>query len=165
MLLCCVVDVHKHKSKRNSPDTTMTLIAASDVVQFVRNGLSCVKDWQIGPSWLHDPEVTAQYYEFPEPLNKTTPLEVIVSPFQLYPFIFLTKAGFVMFLHSLKKVRRVQNLLDARTNQRRNSNPKTADQNDEQAMRLVEAKLIKDGNRATRDVFVGTQLCFTGICL
>lgn len=129
----------------------------NDLVQFVRNGLSCVKDLKIGPEWVHDPGVTAKFYEFPEPLNKTTPLEALVSPFQLYPFIFLTKAGLEMSFHSWKKVGRIQSLLDSHPT-------KNVSKKDEAAAQLVEAKLIKDGKRASRDIFVGSQLFFTGIC-
>jgi len=132
----------------------------SDYVQFFRNLLCCVKDWQIGPDFLHDPSVTAQYYEFPEPLNKTTPLEFFISWLQFYPFIFLTKAGFDMVLSAIKTVRRIEALLEIQTLKRVSSSP--IEKNNEIATRLVNAKLIKDGKQAIKNLIIGIQLFFIG---
>jgi hypothetical protein len=53
------------------------------IVQLIRNFLCCIKDWQLfSDTWLYDPKVTQQYYDFPEPLNKTTPLEAMISVVQ-----------------------------------------------------------------------------------
>jgi hypothetical protein len=50
------------------------------IVQLIRNFLCCIKDWHLfSDTWLYDPKVTQQYYDFPEPLNKTTPLEAMIS--------------------------------------------------------------------------------------
>lgn len=158
----------------------------NDYVQFARNFLCCVKDWEIGPSFLYDPNVTAKYYDFPEPLNKTTPLEFCIAWLQLYPFIFLTKAGFTMviqgeifilyctccivciFSHNgchgtatgIRTVYRVEEFLKDRPKRVSSS---ASEKNDEIAQRLVTAKLVKDGKQAVKDALIGFQLLFIGL--
>lgn len=131
----------------------------NDYVQLARNALCCLKDWDIGPRFLFDPEVTAQYYDFPEPLNKTTPLEFFISWLQFYPFIFLTKAGYQMTLGAIQRSRRIQFLLEQRPKKVSSSAIET---NDEIAQRLVTAKLIKDGKAAIKELIIGIQLFFIG---
>lgn len=131
----------------------------NDLVQLARNALCCIKDWELGPSFLYDPDVVALYYEFPEPLNKTSPIEFAISIFQFYPFIFLTKAGYDMTLGAIQTSRRIQALLEQRPKSISSSAIET---NDEIAQRLVTAKLIKDGKKAIKDLIIGLQLFFIG---
>lgn len=132
----------------------------NDYVQFARNLLCCVKDWQVGPAWLHDPNVTALYYDFPEPLNKTTPLEFWISWLQLYPFIFLTQAGYTMVTQGIGIVYRVEAFVKDRPKKVSSS---AIEKNEEIAQRLVTAKLVKDGKQAIKDIIVGVQLLFIGL--
>lgn len=130
----------------------------NDYVQFARNFLCCMKDWGIGPKFLYDAEVTALYYDFPEPLNKTTPLEFCISLLQFYPFIFLTKAGYSMCSQGVRTVYRVEELLKGRS-----ASLSISEKNDEAAEHLITAKLQKDGRQALKDIIIGIQLLFIGI--
>jgi len=119
-----------------------------------------MKDWELGPKFLYDPNVTAQYYAFPEPMNKTTPLEFAISWLQFYPFIFCTKSGFEMTVGAIRTSRRIQALLEERPRTVRSSAIET---NEEIAQRLVNAKLIKDGRQAIKELIIGIQLFFIGV--
>jgi len=132
----------------------------NDYVQFTRNLLCCMKDWEVGPAFLYDPNVTAAYYAFPAPLDKTTPLEFCISWLQLYPFIFLTKAGYIMVTQGIGTVYRVEEFLKDRPKKVSSS---AIEKNDEIAQRLVTAKLVKDGKQAIKDIIIGIQLLFIGI--
>ncbi|CAB9498400.1 expressed unknown protein [Seminavis robusta] len=132
----------------------------NDYVQFARNLLCCVKDLEVGPRFLYDHNVTAQYYEFPPPLDKTTPLEFFISWLQLYPFIFLSKAGLSMIFNGIKTVNRVQKLLENRP-KKVSSSP--IEKNDEIASRLVTARLVQDGKAAIKEMIIGVQCFFIGL--
>ena len=83
------------------------------VVQLVRNFLCCMKDLEVFPtSFLHDANVTAQFYHFPAPLDQTTPLEFAISWCQFYPFVFLTKAGIGMTINGMRTAHKCSNLLE-----------------------------------------------------
>lgn len=36
-----------------------------DYVQFFRNLLCCLKDWELGPTFLYNSTITNEYYDFP----------------------------------------------------------------------------------------------------
>jgi hypothetical protein len=117
-------------------------------------------DLDAGPRFLFDANVTAHYYEFPEPLNKTTPLEFCISWLQLYPFIFLSKAGVTMVMDAVRTVNRVEKLMNIFP-KRVSSSP--IEKNDEIAQRLVAARLTKDGKKALKAMIIGIQLFFIGL--
>ena len=118
------------------------------------------KDLDVGPRFLFDANVTAHYYEFPEPLNKTTPLEFCISWLQFYPFLFLSKAGLTAVLDSVRTVHRVEKLMNQYP-KRVSSSP--IEKNDEIAQRLVAAKLVKDGKKAIKSMIVGILVLFIGL--
>jgi hypothetical protein len=135
-------------------------MSLSDYVQFFRNLLCCVKDLDAGPRFLFDANVTVHYYEFPEPLNKTTPLEFCISWLQLYPFIFLSKAGVVMMMDAVRTVHRVEKIMYICP---KGVSSSPIEKNDEIGQRLVAAKLMKDGKQAIKAMIIGTQLFFIGL--
>lgn len=124
------------------------------IVQLIRNGLCCIKDLDLFREtvpFLYDPKVTASYLgTFPEPLDQTTPLEVMISIAQFYAFVSCVRSGFNMLMTSLGKVQRIQRLIDTRT-------PSKTD-----ADRLINASLVKEGNYATRSALIGLLVAFIG---
>ncbi|GAX24802.1 hypothetical protein FisN_18Lh115 [Fistulifera solaris] len=121
------------------------------VVQFIRNGLCCIKDLGLlKDTFLYDPSITAQYYKFPEPLNKTTPLEVFIAITQFYAFWFTAKGGLNLMFTSSGKIKRIERLMESRP-------PVKTD-----ADRLINASLVKEGMHAIRSMFVGLLLFFLG---
>lgn len=122
------------------------------VVQLLRNGFCCIKDLDLFQStFLWDANVTAQYYDFPEPLNKTTPLEAIISVLQLYVVLTGSIAGWNMFFKSFGKIRRIERLMDTRQAVRTPADS------------IVNASLIKEGMLALRSIFVGQNIFFISV--
>eukprot|EP00538_Stauroneis_constricta_P011506 CAMPEP_0119545582 /NCGR_PEP_ID=MMETSP1352-20130426/288_1 /TAXON_ID=265584 /ORGANISM="Stauroneis constricta, Strain CCMP1120" /LENGTH=365 /DNA_ID=CAMNT_0007590147 /DNA_START=59 /DNA_END=1156 /DNA_ORIENTATION=- len=121
------------------------------VVQLLRNALCCVKDLQLfSDTFIHDANRTNEYLVgLPEPLNKTTPLEVIISVTQLYACISTTKAGWRLLTTSIGKLQRIKRLTEQR------ESPKTA------ADRIINESLLKEAKYAFRSTFVG--VCVTPI--
>lgn len=121
------------------------------VVQFLRNGLCCIKDLGLfNDSFLYDPSYTARYYEFPKPLDKTTPLEVLIGITQFYAFWFTAKNGYNLVISSYGKIKRIERLMGSRP-------PVKTD-----ADRLINASLVKEGMYAIRSMFIGVLLFFLG---
>lgn len=122
------------------------------VVQFIRNGLCCIKDLGLlSDSFLYDPSYTAQYYEFPAPLNKTTPLEVLIAITQFYAFWYTAKNGWNLLVTSYGKIKRIERLMESRP-------PVKTD-----ADRLINASLVKEGMYAIRSMLIGVLLFFIGL--
>jgi hypothetical protein len=122
------------------------------VVQLIRNGLCCIKDLGLlQSSVLWDASYTATYYDFPEPLNKATPLEVLISLAQLYAFFSTSTQGWKMLTSSYGKIGRINRLIDARGPVKTEAN------------RLVNASLIKEMKFAIRSLFIGTLVMFIGL--
>jgi hypothetical protein len=123
------------------------------IVQLYRNGICCVKDLGLFPSsFLYDPLVTASYYEFPSPLNKTHPMDALISLGQAYAFFSTTQQGWKMMTHSYGKINRINRLLETR-----GGPVKT------QADRLVNASLLKEMSFAIRSLFIGVNVFFIGL--
>jgi hypothetical protein len=123
------------------------------IVQLVRNGLCCIKDLDLlkNSTSLYDASAVGMYYDFPEPLNKTTPLEALISICQLYAFFSVTIEGYKLLSSSLGKLRRVERIIETR-------HPVKTD-----ADRLVNASLVKEGMAALRGLFVGQNVLFIGV--
>jgi len=123
------------------------------IVQFLRNALCCIKDLGLlQDTFLWDNQVTLQYYDLPEPLNKTMPLEVFISIFQAYAFCSASTSGYSLMIHSIGKLRRIRRL------QRTQS---SLPQND--AARLVQASLMNEAKFAMRSILVGILVFLIGI--
>jgi hypothetical protein len=124
------------------------------IVQFVRNFLCCIKDWKIlSDSWLYDANVTAQYYDLPEPMNQTTPLEAMISTVQLYVVWSGVPESWKLFWMSYGKLNRIYRLMK-KTQQ-------SLVKND--ADRLINASLKKEAVMALRSMFVGFNVFFISI--
>jgi hypothetical protein len=124
------------------------------VVQLLRNGLCCIKDLGLlTDTFLWDPNVTLRYYDLPEPLHKTTPLEVLISIWQLYALLSTTTSGWKMFWSSIGKYRRVVRLLTKRASNVIAFSP---------ADRFIDASLIKEAKFALRSIYIGLNVFFIG---
>jgi hypothetical protein len=122
------------------------------IVQLYRNGLCCIKDLGLFPSsFLMDSNYTATFYNFPEPLNKTHPLDALISLGQLYAFFSTTKAGWKMMTYSYGKISRINRLFDVR-------GPVKS-----QADRLVQESLVKEMMFAIRSLFIGFNVFSIGL--
>ena len=125
------------------------------VVQFLRNFGSCVKDLSLFqhsfPS-LYDPSITALFLTLPEPMDQTTPLDVLLSLTQFYAFYSTTKAGWTLITTSLGKLHRIRRLVDTR------DKPTTTQD------RIVNESLLKEANMAIRSIFIGVLVMPIGIC-
>eukprot|EP00568_Trieres_chinensis_P000216 CAMPEP_0183304218 /NCGR_PEP_ID=MMETSP0160_2-20130417/9382_1 /TAXON_ID=2839 ORGANISM="Odontella Sinensis, Strain Grunow 1884" /NCGR_SAMPLE_ID=MMETSP0160_2 /ASSEMBLY_ACC=CAM_ASM_000250 /LENGTH=379 /DNA_ID=CAMNT_0025467227 /DNA_START=131 /DNA_END=1270 /DNA_ORIENTATION=- len=124
-------------------------------VQMVRNALCCVKDLNLfSGTILHDPSHTAEFYKFPEPLDQTTPLEVLIAITQFYAFVSVSQSGFHLITSSgLAKLRRVTRLAEMRPKAQKNS---VVD-------RIVNESLALEGSAAVRSVWVGVNVLAIGI--
>jgi len=123
-------------------------------VQLIRNGLCCIKDLD----WfrdtfpvLYDSGVLPQYYDLPEPYNKTTPLEALIGLTQFYAFSSNSRSGWKLLHTSYGKLVRVQRLLE--------SLPVAKTDSD----RLIRASLIKEAMYALRSMFIGFLVLSIGI--
>lgn len=122
------------------------------IVQLYRNGICCVKDLGLFPdSFLWDPLYTATYYDFPAPLNKTSPADALISLGQAYAFFSTTAQGWKMMTHSYGKIGRINRLLNTRGSVK------------SQADRIVNASLIKEMSFAIRSLFIGVNVFFIGL--
>lgn len=119
------------------------------VVQLIRNGLCCIKDFDLlNDTWLYDANVTNHYYDFPEPMNKTTPLEAMISVNQFYVVWSGVPGSWTMFWTSLGKLNRIYRLMEA-------TETATTDTD-----RLINASLIKEARMALRSMFVAFNVFF-----
>lgn len=125
------------------------------VVQLIRNALCCVKDLELfrdSLPFIWDPSMTAKYIGIlPDPLNKTTPLEVIISITQFYVVVTASRSGWAMLTTSFGKLRRIDRLLVLRK-------PSKTD-----ADRLINASLVKEAKYAFRSTFIGLLVSLIGV--
>lgn len=128
------------------------------VVQFIRNALCCVKDLHLfESSFVHDSAYTEELLGYlMDPLNKTTPLEMIISVTQFYACISNTKSGFKLIHSSVGKLRRIVALVEQRMN--------TPSKDFTAAHRIVNESLMKEGRMALRSIFIGFLVAPIGIC-
>lgn len=145
------------------------------IVQFVRNALCCIKDLEYFPdSFMHRPEHTNVWiktylggFELPEPLNKTTPLEVLISVTQLYACLSIAYSGLRLLFLSVGKMRRTVRLLDFRTpkNNSATTRGKTSTlSNFSQADRIVNQNLLKEAKAAMKGALIGFLVAPIGVC-
>jgi hypothetical protein len=129
------------------------------IVQFIRNALCCVKDLQLfGSTFIHDASYTNQTLSsLTAPLDKTTPLEVIISITQLYACLSNTKSGVVLLSSSIGKLRRILRLVEKRMGNIDNNKWTDADL-------IINESLMKEGGSALRSTFVGALVAPIGIC-
>jgi hypothetical protein len=126
------------------------------IVQLARNGLCCVKDLKAFPLLgIHDASVTARYYEFPEPLNQTTPLEICIAICQFYAFVSVSKAGYGLITNSgLYKLRRVERVMGL-CSKLGSGGGVTG--------RIIDQSLAKEKGDAYRCIFVGANVLAIGL--
>ena len=136
-------------------------------VQFIRNALCTGKNFNfLGGSFLYDPKVTAKYYDFPSPLDQTTPLEVLISITQFYAFVSVTIAGYRMVTKSgMGKLQLINRLVNLRGGapKKDDDKKKKDDKSSEIAHRLVTQSLLDESDAATRSFFVGNNVLLLGI--
>eukprot|EP00978_Attheya_sp_CCMP212_P005259 scaffold11660_cov49-Attheya_sp.AAC.10 len=125
------------------------------VVGFLRNVLCCIKDLNIFPdSVIYDATRTNLYYNLPEPLNETTPLEVFISIFQFYALVSCSLSGLqLMTSMGIWKLKRINALIEARAAKQKSS---LSDQ-------IVDASLEKERAAAARTAFVGINVFCIGV--
>ncbi|EED95264.1 predicted protein [Thalassiosira pseudonana CCMP1335] len=145
------------------------------IVQFTRNALCTLKNFNIlSDTFLYDANVTAHYYTFPEPLNQTTPLEVLISITQFYAFITVSAAGYKMMTTSgVLKLQLINRLLNISAKKEAdNDNSKKKGKKEEAkakaaseatARRLVAESLLKEGDAAARSFFIGFNVLAIGL--
>lgn len=146
------------------------------MVQFARNALCTVKNFNyLGDTFLYDPEVTAQYYAFPSPLNKTTPLEILIACTQFYAFVSISIAGYAMVSRSgvgkLQMITRLVNLRAAKSTaeeeekkEKNGGDKKSADSwTASKAQALLNQSLVDESDHATRSAFVGLNVLALGL--
>jgi hypothetical protein len=144
------------------------------IVQFLRNAMCCVKDLH----WFEDTVLYENFkiasiwkgysgMEIPEPLDKTTPLEFLISLTQLYAFLSVTMAGFTLAWTSVGKLRRIVRLLESRLNAKTSSSSSTTTTTSTATMlaasRLVNESLLQQAKAAIRGVIVGIVVAPIGI--
>ncbi|KAL7547721.1 hypothetical protein ACHAWF_010996 [Thalassiosira exigua] len=151
------------------------------VVQFLRNALCCLKNFNIlGDTFLYDPKVTARYYSFPSPLDQTTPLEVLIATTQFYAFASISIAGCRMIARSgIVKLRLISRLMeklatsemsrmkekvdDKKEAEKKKGDKKDTDEAEGAALRLVTLSLIDESDAAIRSFFVGLNVLVVGL--
>lgn len=131
------------------------------IVQFVRNALCTAKNFNVlGSTFLYDPNVTAQYYEFPSPMDQTTPLEILISITQIYALVTLSIAGSKMIYSSVKKLHLISRLVSLQAD--RDDDAKK-EKNEVVARRIVTESLLQESDAAIRSFFVGLNVLAIGI--
>ncbi len=138
------------------------------IVQLIRNALCCIKDLELfSDTLLYDPSKTKELLlgvfsvELPEIVDKTTPLEAIISITQLYACLSCTKSGCMLAWNSAGKLKRIVRLLESRLSQQ--PAQKDDSKNATTANRIVNESLVKEAKSAMRNVFVGILVAPIGI--
>mmetsp|Transcript_2884 Transcript_2884/g.7921 ORF Transcript_2884/g.7921 Transcript_2884/m.7921 type:complete len:408 (-) Transcript_2884:151-1374(-) len=138
------------------------------IVQLIRNALCCVKDWELFSDSVpmlydagHTNAALKSYlqFELPEILNKTTPLEVIISVTQLYACLSCSHSGIKLSWTSLGKLKRIVRLLEGRLSTPVDSKSSS---NAIAAHRIVNESLFKEAKSAMRNAFVGLMVAPIG---
>lgn len=130
------------------------------IVQFVRNALCTAKNFNVlGSTFLYDPNVTARYYEFPSPMDQTTPLEILISITQLYALVTLSIAGSKMIYSSVTKLHLISRLVSLQVER----DDAKKEKNEVVARRIVTESLLQESDAAIRSFFVGMNVLAIGI--
>ena len=142
------------------------------IVQFVRNALCCMKDLNIyGDTFLYKEEYTNEWIstysngkvELIEPLNKTTPLEVLISITQLYACLSVTYSGFSLLWVSVGKMKHTVRLLELRMPSDEEKRAGKRNKKFTDADRIVNESLLKETKAAMKGSFVGFLVAPIGI--
>jgi hypothetical protein len=125
-------------------------------VQFLRNAMCCCKDLHLfGDTVLHESKHTALLYDFPEPMNKTTPLELLICVTQLYAFVSTTLSGYRLIMKSgygkLRRINQLQ-LINSKLHTKSTTLPE----------RIVNERLVEERQAARRSIFIGINVFFIG---
>lgn len=130
------------------------------IVQFVRNALCTAKNFNVlGSTFLYDPNVTARYYDFPSPMDQTTPLEILISITQIYAMVTVSIAGAKMIASSIKKLHLISRLVSLQVER----NDAKKDKNEVVARRIVTESLLQESDAAIRSFVVGVNVLAIGI--
>ena len=116
---------------------------------------------------LWDPNVLSQYYNLPDPINQTTPLDLLIGLGQLYATISMCLSGWTMFHTNYGKYIRIQRiLLDIKYLRHRPSAVVTSSSSSSTTMtdadRLVHESLLQQAKYALRFMLVGFLLFCIG---
>lgn len=137
------------------------------IVQFVRNGLCCVKDLNLLPDTdLWDPAFTAKFYTLPGPyLSQTTPLEVLICITQLYASVTGLVQGWKMIFKSgLYKLLRLNRVAVALADlNAKKDDKKKEDEVTVAGRKIVTASIMEEADNALRETFVGLAIFLIGI--
>jgi len=120
------------------------------VVQLIRNALCCCKDLGVfHGTFLHDAATTRLFIGdfLPAPMDKTTPLEALISLTQFYACVSCSKSGLGLMSTSLGKLRRIVRIVEKRLN--------SSTKDWSQADRIVNESLFKEAKFALRSAFIG----------
>lgn len=142
------------------------------IVQLMRNALCIVRGLGLFqerfPS-LWDATILPHYYDLPEPLNQTTPLELLIGLSQAYVTFSLLPSGWKLIHTSCGKYIRAQRILfdeqttTGRHNNNNNKSKTTTNTTDAVATRLIHESLLKEARLALRSMFVGFLLPCIGL--
>ena len=157
------------------------------IVQLIRNGLCCIKDWNIFSNnipQLYDSTVTTTLLksllsflpvdvitkllledEEQHPFHLTTPLELIISITQLYACLSCTYGGIILCWTSVGKLKRIVSLLEHRLLSSADTASKNVNTNSTTALatRLINESLIKESKLAMKNCFIGILITPIGI--
>mmetsp|Transcript_10737 Transcript_10737/g.16349 ORF Transcript_10737/g.16349 Transcript_10737/m.16349 type:complete len:371 (-) Transcript_10737:147-1259(-) len=113
----------------------------------------------LGSTFLYDPNVTARYYEFPSPMDQTTPLEILISITQIYALVTCSIAGSKMIYSSVKKLHLISRLVSLQVER----DDAKKEKNEVVARRIVTESLLQESDAAIRSFFVGVCVFAIGI--
>ena len=156
-----VIVIYSHRTL----GTTMS----SAIVQLIRNFLCCVKDLSYGShhhywSWLYDPTITHTLLQdwlqilppLIAPLNRTTPLEAMISIAQFYVVVTGVPEAIHRFWFSYRQMHRSLRLIESRTTTKMAKVSSHAE-------RLIHVSLIQEASYCIRSMFVSFNCFF--ICV
>jgi hypothetical protein len=128
------------------------------VVQLIRNALCCCKDLGVfHGTFFHDAATTRRHigFDLPDPMDKTTPLEILISFTQFYACVSCTRSGFELLTTSIGKLRRIVRIVESRLS--------SSTKEWSQADRIVNESLFKEAKFALRSAFIGSLVFPIGI--
>lgn len=128
------------------------------VVQLIRNALCCCKDLSVFEgTFFHDADTTRRLIGdvLPNPMNKTTPLEILISITQMYACVSCSRSGYKLITTSIGKLRRIIRIVEGRL--------KSPNKDWSQADRIVNESLFKEAKFALRSTFIGSLIFPLGV--
>jgi hypothetical protein len=128
------------------------------IVQLIRNALCCCKDLSFFEgTFLHDAATTRRFIGnvLPDPMDKTTPLEILISITQFYACVSCSRSGFDLMSTSIGKLRRIVRIVESRLS--------SSSKDWSQADRIVNESLFKEAKFALRSAFIGALVFPIGV--